>query len=902
MRLPTATYRLQFRGGFTLHDAAELVPYLAALGVSHVYASPIFAATPGSTHGYDVADFNQIDPTIGGMEGFEKLALALEDSGLGLILDFVPNHMGATPFNPWWRDILEWGQESDYREHFDIDWSAPKLVVPTLGEPYGEALRKRLFGLEIDARDGGISFTYHDLRLPLTPPSYARILGRIEADPLPELARRFAVARPETAGAAKEELAALVRQGEFRMQIIEAIAATLGDVTALHELHEAQVWRASYWRAAREGLTYRRFFEIADLVGVRVERPRVFDDVHALLRELAAKGHVQGIRLDHIDGLADPKTYLQRLQEALGGDEPSYLLVEKILGPGETLRPSWPVAGTTGYEFIQALAGLFVDPDGEVALTEAYEAFLGGRVDYPTMVRETKRRILARNLAGELEFLKDLAKSLAERDPSTRDYGADSLRRAILEFAAALPVYRTYVNVEGPDETDRALIAAAVEAVKAAREVEDEGAIAFVERMLTLDFPDPEMQGAALVFTERFQQTTGPVMAKALEDTVFYRYNRLIALNEVGGEPEHFGAPVEAFQDAMQARLATQPSGLSATATHDTKRGEDARARLYAISEMPEAWPEAVAAWSGMLAGHRIDLDGGPAPEPEMEWLFYQALAGVWPADLDTADEGGTGALAERMEAYVLKVVREAKARTSWTAPAAEYEQAVSGFVRAALSNKGFIADFVERTAPVRLAGAVTSLAQLAIKLAAPGVPDIYQGTELWDLSLVDPDNRRPVDFALRSGAAAEIDPTPPDGLLRDWRSGRPKLRLMRAGLTLRRERPELFAEGEYVPLEIKGECAGHAVAFARHRGEEVLVLIATRLPLALLGESDVPLVDPSRWDDTRVVLPADARGAAFRDIVSGETLAGAGEISLASALARFPATLLHGTGKVVRA
>jgi (1->4)-alpha-D-glucan 1-alpha-D-glucosylmutase len=845
-------------------------------------------------HGYDVADFNQIDPVIGGMEGFEKLALALKDSGLGLILDFVPNHMGASPFNPWWRDILEWGQDSDYREHFDIDWSAPKLVVPALGEPYGEALRKRLFGLEIDARDGGISFTYHDLRLPLTPPSYARILGRIEAEPLPELARRFAVARPETAGAAKEELAALVRQGEFRMPIVEAVAAILGDVTALHELHEAQVWRASYWRAAREGLTYRRFFEIADLVGVRVERPRVFGDVHRLLKELVANGHVQGVRLDHIDGLADPKTYLRRLQEAVGGDQPAYLLVEKILGAGETLRTSWPVAGTTGYEFIHALAGLFVDPDGEAALTEAYEGYLGGRVDYPTMVRETKRRMLARNLAGELEFLKDLAKSLAERDPSTRDSGADSLRRAILEFAAALPVYRTYVNVEGPDETDRALVAAAVEAVKAAREVEDEGAIAFVARMLTLDFPDPEMQGAALVFAERFQQTTGPVMAKALEDTVFYRYNRLIALNEVGGEPEHFGAPVEAFHAAMQARRETQTLGLSATATHDTKRGEDARARLYAISEMPDAWREAVAAWSGMLAEHRIDIEGGPAPEPEMEWLFYQALAGVWPADLDPEDEAGSSALAERMEAYILKVVREAKARTSWTSPAAEYEKAVGGFVPAAFSSRAFLADFVRRTAPLRLAGAVTSLAQLAIKLAAPGVPDIYQGTELWDLSLVDPDNRRPVDFALRSEAAAEVNAAGPDELLRDWRSGRVKLRLLKAGLALRRERPALFAEGDYVPLEVAGEAARHAIAFARVYGEEWLVLIATRLPLRLLDSSDVPLIGSSRWGDTRVLLPAEAHSLAFRNIVFGDRLSAAGEIPLASALARFPAALLH--------
>jgi (1->4)-alpha-D-glucan 1-alpha-D-glucosylmutase len=891
---PSATYRVQFRGEMTLMKAAELAGYFAALGISHIYASPIFTATPGSPHGYDVANFNEIDPAIGGMEGFEKLSLALRDLGLGLILDFVPNHMGATPLNPWWRDILEWGQESDHREHFDIDWSAPKLIVPTLGEPYGEALRNGLLGLAFDDRDGGISFTYYDLRLPLTPPSYARILARIEAEPMPELARRFAVARPETAAPAKEELAALARQGDFATSIGEAIAAIVADPTALHELHEAQVWRASYWRAAREALTYRRFFEIADLVGVRVERPRVFDDTHALLKELVANGHVQGVRLDHIDGLADPKTYLQHLQEAIGSDGRFYLLVEKILGHGEALRASWPVVGTTGYEFIQALARLFVDPESDAALTEAYESFLGGRVDFAVLARNMKRRILARNLAGELEFLKDLAKQLAERDPTTRDYGADSLRRAILEFAAALSVYRTYVNVEGPDATDRAIIADAVKAVKAAREVEDEGAVDFVARMLTLDFPDPEMQAAALVFAARFQQTTGPVMAKALEDTVFYRYNRLIALNEVGGEPDRSGAPLEAFHRAMTARLKEQPLGLSATATHDTKRGEDSRARLYAISEMPEEWRAAVADWAGMLASHRAEIETLAAPEPEMEWLFYQALAGVWPAELAIDDRAGLDALGGRMEAYMLKVVREAKVRTSWTVPATAYEEAVAGFVRGALATREFLADFHRRTTPLRLAGAVTSLSQLAIKLAAPGVPDIYQGTEFWDLSLVDPDNRRPVDFAARSNALADIDGGDPDQLMRDWPSGRAKLRLLKAGLLLRRERSDLFVEGDYLPLQVSGRLARNLIAFARRRGEEWLIAVATRFPLGLLDGTDIPRVDARRWGDTAVALPEEARALAFRDVLFGETLPADDRIAAAAALARYPATLLH--------
>jgi (1->4)-alpha-D-glucan 1-alpha-D-glucosylmutase len=889
---PTSTYRLQFRGDMDLDRAAGLARYFARLGISHLYASPVFTAAPDSTHGYDVADFCAIDPAIGGIDGFKRLSAALKTEGLGLIVDFVPNHMGATTANPWWRDVLEWGADSDFREHFDINWSAPKLIVPALGEPYGEALANGRFGLAFDARAGGISLTYYDLRLPLTPPSYARILAGIDVEAFPELARRFAVARPETAAQLKEDLASLARDPAVGGMLDEALAATAADHAALHELHEAQIWRASYWRAAREDLTYRRFFEIADLVGVRVERPRVFDDVHSLLFQLVRDGMVDGIRLDHVDGLADPKAYLQRLQEAIGDSDPYYLLVEKILGAGETLRPSWPVAGTTGYEFIEALAGLLVDASGEAALTAAYEDFLGGVVDYPNMVRETKRRTLARNLAGELDFLKDLAKAVATRDPATRDHGADSLRRAILEFAAALPVYRTYVNVEGADENDLTLIADASTQVKATREVEDEGAVDFIAKLLRLDFPDPEIQAAALEFTARFQQTTGPVMAKALEDTVFYRFNRLIALNEVGGEPHRVGARVEAFHGAMQSRLAEQKLGLSATATHDTKRGEDARARLYAISESPEDWRAAVSVWRGILDG-RTEIDGAMLPEPEFEWLFYQALAGAWPAELRPDHRDGVASLRERVEAYMLKVVREAKLRTSWSSPNTEYEAVVTAFVRAALDNRGFLDDFFARSAPLRLAGVVNSLSQLAIKLAAPGVPDIYQGTEFWDLSFVDPDNRRPFGYESRFAAVDTIDSMPASVLLADWPTGLAKMRLMHRGLGFRREHAQLFADGDYIPIEVTGERAGHVVAFGRRLGGEWLIAVTTRFPLALLD--DAPLVAAARWGDTAIRLPGDAASLQFRDIVFGSEIAGAQAMPVSAILSEFPAALLHG-------
>jgi (1->4)-alpha-D-glucan 1-alpha-D-glucosylmutase len=891
--VPRATYRLQFRGEMTLDRAASLAPYLRALGISHLYASPLTRAAPGSTHGYDVADFNAIEPAIGGEEGLERLVAALRREGLGLILDFVPNHMGATPHSPWWRSILEWGSESDHAEHFDIDWSAPRLIVPVLGEPYGMALDAGKLGLHFDRNDGGISFIYAGLRLPLTPPTYARILARIDSEPFPDLARRFAVTRPETSEASKEELARLALDEAVAAKVEASLAEVAGDTALLHDLHEAQIWRASYWRAARERLTYRRFFEIADLVGVRVERQRVFDDVHALLLKLVGEGVLDGIRLDHIDGLADPKSYLDRLQAAIGAPEPFYLLVEKILGPGERLRRTWPVAGTTGYEFITALAGIFVAPDAKDALDAAYTDFIGGPVDYAAMVEETKRRILSRNLAGELDFLKDMAGRLADRDRATRDYGADSLRRAILEFAAAMTVYRTYVSVEGPSEEDRAIVEAAAARVDEGREVEDAGAIAFVARMLTLDFPDPEMQAGALDFVQRFQQTTGPVMAKALEDTVFYRYNRLIALNEVGGEPEHIGTPLGAFHDAMAKRLADQPHGLSATATHDTKRGEDARARLYAISEMHEDWAASVARWHDRLRRLLGEADGSVAPEPVMEWLFYQALAGVWPADLEPGDRTGREALAERLDAYMMKAVREAKVRTSWAAPAPDYEKAVAGFVRGALASDDFVADFVETCRPLFLAGAVNALSQLAIKLCAPGVPDIYQGTELWDLSLVDPDNRRPVDFEACAAALRSAEEADPTALLADWRSGAVKARLLAAGLRLRGMRPDLFASGDYVPLALEGAERDRVVAFARvlPDGGRVVV-VAPRLVLPLMSSDGPPIVPAAAWGDTSVLLP-DALQGRYRDAVTGLVSEAGDRLGLSAVLEAFPAAVL---------
>jgi (1->4)-alpha-D-glucan 1-alpha-D-glucosylmutase len=896
MIVPSATYRLQFRNGMTFERAAKLAPYLARLGISHLYASPIFQAEPGSTHGYDVVDNRVIDTSLGGDEGFERMVAAFRAEGIGVILDFVPNHMSASPRNPYWRDVLEWGEASDWAQLFDIDWSAPKLLVPALMTSYGKALESGAFGLNFDASDGGLTFTYGGLKLPLTPPSYANVLARAQGEVFSEWARRFAVTTAQTSAELKAELAASAQDRDVSRAIGQALGDVVQDVGALHEMHEMQIWRLTHWRAARETLTYRRFFEIADLVGLKVERPRTFEELHARVGELLNAGSIEGLRLDHIDGLADPKGYLDRLQKTFGVVEPLYLLVEKILGAQEELRADWPVAGTTGYEFIRALAELLVDRQGEAEMTRAYADFLKEDIDYEALVLDAKRSILIRNLAGELDHLKDMARALAASQLATRDLGTDTLRRAIIELAAALPVYRTYVDVAGATEEDRAIIETAASKAKAARQVEDEEAIDFLTRVLELDFELPEDQASALDFAVRFQQTTGPVMAKSLEDTAFYRYNRLIALNEVGGEPHRFGAPLAEFHAAMAQRLRRQAAGLSATSTHDTKRGEDARARLYVLSEMPAAWGAAVNRWASLNASLRHDIDGIVAPSPEVEWMFYQALAGAWSLDLTLDDTSSLKALAERLAQFMLKAVREAKVYTSWTAQNPEYEAAIESFTRSALDpagGKAFLEDFVATCGPLFLAGALNSLSHTAIKLTAPGIPDIYQGAELWDLSLVDPDNRRPISFEARQVLQNATETTPASDLLADWRSGAVKVHLIQTGLRLRQRAKALFGEGAYVPLAVQGTAAEHAIAFARTHGRDAVVTIAPRACLDLLRGETTPLVPVQRWSDTAVKLPEPLAGRRWRNVVTSELLTANGSLRVGEALEHFPAALL---------
>lgn len=727
---PSATYRLQFRNGMDFARAALLVPYLRDLGISHLYASPLAQAVTGSTHGYDVIDHGRFDETLGGMEGFLMLSDRLRDAGLGLILDIVPNHMAASTENPWWRDVLKHGQASRYASHFDIDWSAPKLVLPILGRTYGDVLEAGEFTLA-RARDG-YCIRYFEHAFPLSPASNAIIA--------------------EAAGSEAPDDAALARMAE--------------DHALIHRIHEMQNYRLAFWRLARDGLTNRRFFEIADLVGVRVEEPRVFDDVHALVFRMVEEGRVDGVRVDHVDGLADPTGYLARLARNL--PRPVPIWVEKILGAGEALPKAWPIAGATGYEFAALAAAVLTDGAGVETLSEGYDSFTGAAHDLAEMRLEAKHEILAQNLAAELAILTDHAEAALASDIHGRDWGHDSVRRSLAALLVGLPVYRSYLDGGPPSASDSAILAEARASALADVELDDPAPIEILLRHLV---EGQEQEDRRLRI--RFQQTSGALMAKAVEDTLFYRYNRLISANEVGADPGQPSIDTAAFHSAMEARARATPAALNATATHDTKRGEDARMRIAAIAEMPDIWLGSITAFDRELGEVAESI---PA---ETRWQFYQGLLGAW--DRDAAG------LHERTREWMQKSAREAKLFSSWVRPDEGFERSLMEFIDAVFAGPRFLDLFDELTAPFRAIGFRKSLVQLALKLTAPGIPDIYQGTEALDLSYVDPDNRRPPDFEALRDEAADL----------------PKRALIRFALDLRGRNAALFAEGAYRSLPV---------------------------------------------------------------------------------------------------
>lgn len=878
---PLSTYRVQLRPEFGFDKAAEIAGYLADFGISHLYSSPCLQAARASSHGYDVIDPTRVNEELGGEEGHARLCRALGEAGLGQVLDVVPNHMAITQRqNTWWWDVLENGPSSRYAFYFDVDWDPPQarlrntVLLPILGDHYGRVLENG--ELKLVRRGGKFEIHYHEHRMPVAPRSLDTLLaGAARRCGSPDLAfiadsygqlphatltDRESVARRHRD---KEVLAGqLARLCEEKPEVAEAVDAVVAEWNAdpdrLDELLQRQNYRPAFWRTAGQELDYRRFFDVHTLIGLRTEDEGVLADTHSLIFRWLKEGVLDGVRIDHPDGLRDPKQYFDRLRAAA---PETWIVVEKILEPGEPLRESWPVDGTTGYDFLNLAGGLFVDRESERALTDLYTEMTGESPAWAELVREKKLLVLGDLLASDVNRLAEVFLQVCERHRRHRDYTRFELRQAIREVVASFPVYRTYIRAEAGEVSpeDEREVEEAIEAAKAHRSDLSPDLFDFFRDLLLL-----KVRGIADIESElvmRFQQLTGPAMAKGVEDTAFYNYHRLVSLNEVGGSPGAFGVSVEEFHRTCAENQRRWPAAMLATSTHDTKRSEDVRVRISLLSEIPERWGEAVRRWFDHNKKH---LRGG-SPDRNAQYLLYQTLVGAWPISV------------ERVQSYMEKATREAKSQTSWTRVNAEYEEALKGFVQAILEDRDFVADLEGFVAPLVEPGRISSLAQTLLKLAAPGAPDFYQGTELWDLSLVDPDNRRPVDYELRRRLLEELGKgMSPEGILARMDEGLPKLWLIRQGLHLRRRRPEAFGPGStYEPLQVSGEKADHAVAFLR--GGEVAAVVP-RLAFKLGGD----------WGDTTLDLPEGR----WRNGLTGDEVAG-GRIGLKDLLARFPVALL---------
>jgi (1->4)-alpha-D-glucan 1-alpha-D-glucosylmutase len=906
MTTPRATYRLQFHAGFGFRDAARLAPYLADLGVSHVYASPYLKARPGSTHGYDITDHAALNPELGSEADFEAMGRAFGEHGLGQILDFVPNHMGVGGAdNPLWLDVLEWGPGSDHAGWFDIDWNSDhaylkdKLLIPFLGDQYGVVLNDGQLKLKFDAEEGSLAvWAYDSHKLPICPLHYGQILGHEDAalDRLGDLFSDLPQWRPqiaERAGALKAELAAVAREDAAARQALERkVAALNDDHRALDALIGQQFWRIADFRVAGDDINYRRFFNINDLAGLRMELPAVFRHAHALVLPMLRDGVLDGLRIDHIDGLLDPQGYIDALREA--AERPFYLVVEKILMGEERPREDWAIEGTTGYDFTNLVLGLLIDTQNEAAFSKTYADFTGETQAFDAIVHACKIRIMESEMASELAVLARDAGRVARQNPLTQDFTTALLGRAIKQIVAGFPIYRTYIELES-DDADSADQRALTAAVKQARhwgsEI-DPSAFDFLHRLLSGRLTRQPRSGfnraSVLRLAMKLQQYSGPVMAKGLEDTAFYRYNRFIALNEVGGAPRRFGLDAEAFHAANIERARRWPAAMLATATHDTKRGEDTRARLAALADLPEAWAEQVPPWSRLLHARWDETQAGEPPDRNDEYMLYQLLVGAWPPELlDAPTPEGLTAFGARLATVLEKSVREAKLHSNWASPNADYEAALQAFARLALdpATPGFFEAFLPFARGVAALGVRNSLAQTVLKLTVPGMPDLYQGCDLWDFSMVDPDNRRPVDFEARIRALEALKPaleTDRAETLREalehWTDGKIKLAITHLLLNLRAERPGLFASGDYTPLPLTGDAARHAVGFTRTNGETTIAVLCALHPGR--GRSG---------EDAAVNLPAGR----WRDLFSGETIEGGRSVDLASVLGLLPASVL---------
>lgn len=955
--IPRATARLQLHRGFTLDQAADLVDYYAALGISHVYASPVFCARPGSTHGYDVIDPTRINPELGGEDALRRLVERLRGKGMGLILDIVPNHMGVGVDNAWWQDMLAWGQSSRYATWFDIDWQSAdpvltdKVLLPFLAHPYPQAMAEGSLQLQFDAESGAFYFAYHDQRYPLAPSHYPQVLRHAAS---PQLALAIAAyerigqeagwpQKHAAADAASQILRGLALEAEGRAAIDAALAAYAVDGVetreALHQLLERQHYRLTWWRNAADEINWRRFFEVSDLAGVKVELDAVFESTHALLFRLYRQGLIDGVRIDHVDGLADPGAYCIRLRQRLEAlhvlrpvdREPlnshPYIIVEKILAADERLRTDWTVDGTTGYEFMDQVSAVLHDPAGAEPLAALWADSTRDALQFTQQVKDARRMFLTHNFAGEFNGCVASLHAIARAEPATRDISLMAIRRALAELLVNFPVYRTYAGEHGRDALDQACFDAAMNGARRALPTVDYPALELLNGWLgaqaPADFEGTPSHALRLRAITRFQQLTPPMAAKSVEDTAFYRYGRLLSRNEVGSDPSQIALSVAQFHALNAERARDFPHSMLATATHDHKRGEDARARLAVLSEMPQEWGVILRRWQVMHANVAVSYrsylaaysgaggaasdDGDEADSPLArideiaEVMLYQTLLAAWPVDLAADDAPGIAALVKRVSAWQIKAGREAKLQSNWSLPDQDYEILCANFLRKILRPGGagtFVAELVELVRVLTRAGAVNSLAQTTLRLTAPGIPDLYQGCEFWDFSLVDPDNRRAVDFPARIQRLAQHG----DGAvtLDDWRHGAVKQQIIHAALMLRRRDPLLFSAGAYVPLEVRGSLADHVIAFAREYQAQAncyAVVIVSRLSARLLAlaDDDLPLVSPEAWQDTRVLLPAGYGVAAWEDALSRrEAVVRDGCIVLAQALATLPVALLY--------
>jgi (1->4)-alpha-D-glucan 1-alpha-D-glucosylmutase len=968
--IPRATYRLQLNRDFTFVQATAIVPYLSTLGISHCYISPFLKARPGSMHGYDIVDHNSLNPEIGTPEEFDRFVASLKEHGMGLIVDIVPNHMGIMGSdNAWWLDVLENGEGSVYACFFDIDWHPlkeelhGKVLVPVLHDHYGAVLESGELKIAFRAERGEFDVTYRDHRFPIDPKEYPRILqtcadspagklgeGNLDLLEFQSLITAFShlPARQETSPDRiaernrdkeinKRRLAVLCeRSPEIAtciLQAMESINGTPGDAASFEQLHElikAQAFRLANWRVASDDINYRRFFDTNDLAGLCMENEAVFKPTHHLILDFVAQGKVDGLRVDHPDGLYDPAQYFNRLKQGIveaahssesaansksaansesREDESRYVVIEKILTGPERLPKQWPVCGTTGYDFSNLVNGLYVDPSAVARFDSLYRSFTGVEASYDDLAYRCRKLIVRVALASELNVLANQLTRIALSKRTTCDFTLNSLRDALMEVVANFPVYRTYVTAEGISENDAGYIRRAIALAKWRSPAADASVFDFVREVLLTSIAegqDPAYQKAVTAFAMKFQQFSSPVMAKGLEDTAFYRYNRLVSLNDVGADLHRFGTVTADFHKANQERLRDWPHTMLATSTHDSKRSEDVRTRIDALSEMPGLWRLRVREWRRFNRVHRSKVNEKPAPSPNDEYLLYQTLIGAWPAESMQSENDWQG-FRERIENYMLKAMREAKQNTSWINRNSEYETAVSSFVKALLSpdeQNRFLKDFIPFQGRIARIGLWNSLSQTLLKLTCPGVPDIYQGNDLWDFSLVDPDNRRPVDYGRRqrafesirrsSGAsntvsAAELLETPQDGRL--------KLYVIWKTLCLRKEYPDVFALGDYVPLEVRGAKANHAVAFIRRFEDTSLIVIVPRLVSGLLNGSERPPVGAEVWTDTTIQLPECVCGRSYRNIFTGEALAVektevGSVIQISGALANFPLAL----------